>query len=45
MILRYTKGVFPKNPGPTIGVEYDTKTYLLKNGGDGDNGNGGIVKA
>ena len=37
-LKRYTKGVFPKNPGPTIGVEYDTKTYLLKDGS-------GLVKA
>jgi GTPase SAR1 family protein len=29
---RYTKGIFPKNPGPTIGVEYATKTILLNEG-------------
>jgi len=29
---RYTKGIFPKDPGPTIGVEYATKTILLNEG-------------
>ena len=30
---RYVKGTLPKNPAPTIGVEFATKNVLLKNGG------------
>ena len=29
---RYLKGMLPKNPAPTIGVEFATKNVSLKNG-------------
>jgi len=31
-LTRYTKNVVNKNPQPTIGVEYSTKSIILKNG-------------
>jgi len=31
-LTRYTKSVVNKNPQPTIGVEYSTKSIILKNG-------------
>ena len=30
---RYIKGSLPKNPAPTIGVEFATKNVVLRNGG------------
>ena len=31
--FRYVKGTLPKNPAPTIGVEFATKNVVLRNGG------------
>jgi len=31
--LRYLKGSIPKNPAPTIGVEFATKNVVLRQGG------------
>ena len=31
--IRYVKGTLPKNPAPTIGVEFATKNVVLRNGG------------
>lgn len=36
-LIRLTKNVISKNPPPTIGIEYVTKCYFLKDGG-------GVVK-
>jgi GTPase SAR1 family protein len=32
LLNKYVKGVLPRNPVPTIGVEFATKTVTLKNG-------------
>jgi GTPase SAR1 family protein len=32
LLNKYVKGMLPKNPVPTIGVEFATKTVTLKNG-------------
>lgn len=32
LIHKYTKGTVSKNPVPTIGVEFATKTITLQNG-------------
>lgn len=32
LLNKYVKGVLPRNPVPTIGVELATKTVSLKNG-------------
>lgn len=37
-LIRYTKQTIPKTVEPTVGVEYASKSYLLKDGV-------GIVKA
>lgn len=32
LLNKYVKGILPRNPVPTIGVEFATKTVALKNG-------------
>lgn len=32
LLARYVKGELPKNPEPTIGVSFATKTVTLKSG-------------
>jgi Rab family protein len=32
LLSRYNKGILPKEPNPTIGVEFTTKIVTLKNG-------------
>ncbi len=33
LLNQYIKGVLPKNPAPTIGVEFATKNVALRSGG------------
>ena len=33
LLNQYLKGALPRNPAPTIGVEFATKNVVLKNGG------------
>jgi Rab family protein len=33
LLTQYLKGTLPKNPAPTIGVEFATKNVVLRNGG------------